>query len=80
MPYVPRPIYNHEKNVLRMYFRLKVKKSQKDKKRLADRLYRQKDDWQTFVKFKKFKIATVLKVYAEIICLDIHVHYKYLQH
>ena len=63
-----------------MYFRLKVKKSQKDKKRLADRLYRQKDDWQTFVKFKKFKIATVLKVYAEIICLDIQVHYKYLQH
>ena len=63
-----------------MYFRLKVKKSQKDKKRLADKLHRQKDDWQTFVKFKKFKIATVLKVYAEINCLDIQVHYKYLQH
>ena len=58
----------------------KFKKSQKDKKSLADKLYRQKIDWQTFVKFKKFKIATVLKVYAEIICLDIQVHYKYLQH
>ena len=31
----------------------------------------QKDGWQTFLKFEKFKIAT--QVSTEIICLDVQV-------
>ena len=50
MPYVSRPIYNHEKNVLRMYFRLKGQKTSCGQIVIFD--------WQTFLKFEKFKIAT----------------------